>query len=89
MVDCYVPVGIIMPAHNENVTVESPVRSLLTLDYSLYEIVVVDDGSTDDTAQVVIDAFSCAPSTAPSVCRSPASRSKACGSGACRAFPSR
>ena len=57
MVDCYVPISIIMPAHNENVTVESSVRSLLTLDYSLYEIVVVDDGSTDDTAQVVIDAF--------------------------------
>ncbi|MDO4290743.1 MAG: glycosyltransferase [Eggerthellaceae bacterium] len=55
--DCYVPVSIIVPAHNESVTVASSVRSLLNLDYSLYEVVVVDDGSTDDTAQQVIDAF--------------------------------
>lgn len=57
MVDCYVPISIIVPAHNENVTVKSSIQSLLTLDYSLYEIVIVDDGSTDETAQVIIDAF--------------------------------
>lgn len=55
--DCYVPVSIIVPAHNEGITIESSVRSLLALDYSLYEVIVVDDGSTDDTAQIVIDAF--------------------------------
>ncbi len=55
--DYYVPVSIIVPAHNEGVTIEATIRSLLALDYRLYEIVVVDDGSTDDTAQVVIDAF--------------------------------
>ena len=55
--DYYLPVSIIVPAHNEGVTVESTVRSLLTLDYKLYEIIVVDDGSTDDTADVVREAF--------------------------------
>ncbi len=55
--DCHVPVSILVPAHNEGVTIVSSVRSLLSLDYSLYEIVVVDDGSTDDTSQRVIDAF--------------------------------
>lgn len=55
--DYYVPVSILVPAHNEEVTIEATVRSLLTLDYRLYEIVVVDDGSTDDTAQVLQDAF--------------------------------
>lgn len=55
--DCYVPVTIIVPAYNESVTVVSSVSSLLKLEYNLYEIVVVDDGSTDDTAQQVIDAF--------------------------------
>ncbi|HIW76291.1 glycosyltransferase [Gordonibacter sp.] len=65
MVDCYVPVTIIMPAHNESVTVESSIRSLLTLDYSLYEVVVVDDGSTDDTAQIVIEAFDLHPIDRP------------------------
>lgn len=57
MADCYVPVSVIVPAYNESVTVVSSVSSLLKLDYSLYEIIVVDDGSTDDTAQQVIDAF--------------------------------
>ncbi len=55
--DYYVPVSIIVPAHNEGVTIEATVRSLLALDYRLYEIIVVDDGSTDDTAQVVREAF--------------------------------
>lgn len=57
MADCYVPVSVIVPAYNESVTVVSSVSSLLKLDYSLYEIIVVDDGSTDDTAQQVVDAF--------------------------------
>ena len=55
--DYYLPVSIIVPAHNEGVTVEATVRSLLTLDYKLYEIIVVDDGSTDGTADVVRQAF--------------------------------
>ena len=55
--DCYVPVSIVVPAHNEGVTIVSSVRSLLALDYRLYEVVVVDDGSTDDTARKVIDTF--------------------------------
>ncbi len=53
----YVPVSVVVPAHNESVTIKATVRSLLLLDYRLYEIIVVDDGSTDDTAQILIDAF--------------------------------
>lgn len=53
----YVPVTIIVPAYNEEVTVADTVRSLLALDYKTYEIVVVDDGSRDNTSQVLIDAF--------------------------------
>lgn len=33
------------------------VQSLLNLDYRLYEIIVVDDGSKDNTSQVLIDHF--------------------------------
>lgn len=54
----YVPVSIIVPAYNEAVTIEATIRSLLTLQYNLYEIIVVDDGSDDATSQIVIDAFS-------------------------------
>ena len=55
--DYYVPVSVLVPAHNEEVTIEATVRSLLALDYKLYEIIVVDDGSTDGTTQVLRDAF--------------------------------
>lgn len=53
----YVPVSVIVPAYNEEVTIEASVRSLLALDYRLYEIIIVDDGSTDDTSGVVREAF--------------------------------
>lgn len=53
----YIPVSIIVPAHNEEITVVDTVKSLLMMDYRLYEIIVVDDGSTDQTMQVLVDAF--------------------------------
>ncbi|MDY5986470.1 glycosyltransferase family 2 protein [Sporofaciens sp. SGI.106] len=57
MQDYYVPVTIVVPAYNEEITVVETVKSLLALDYKLYEIIVVDDGSKDGTSQVLIDAF--------------------------------
>lgn len=57
MQNYYVPVSIIIPAHNEEVTVVETVRSLLALQYKLYEIIVVDDGSDDRTSGVLIEAF--------------------------------
>lgn len=56
-VDCHVPVSILVPAHNEEVTIVSSVRSLLALDYSLFEVVVVDDGSDDATVGELVRAF--------------------------------
>ena len=53
----YVPVSVIVPAYNEEVTIEATIRSLLALDYKLYEIIVVDDGSSDGTSRVVQQAF--------------------------------
>lgn len=55
--DYTVPVSIIVPAYNEEITVVKTVESLLRLDYKLFEIIVVDDGSTDKTAKVLIDNF--------------------------------
>jgi glycosyltransferase involved in cell wall biosynthesis len=43
------PVALIVPAHNEERAIVETVLSLLALDYPEKEIVVVDDGSTDDT----------------------------------------
>lgn len=55
--DYYVPVSVLVPAHNEGVTIQATIRSLLALDYKLYEIIVVDDGSSDNTVQILRDAF--------------------------------
>lgn len=43
------PVSIIVPAYNEGVVIESSIRSLLNLQYPDLEILVIDDGSKDDT----------------------------------------
>ena len=55
--DYYVPISIIVPAYNEEITVVDTVRSLLTLEYRAYEIIVVDDGSKDRTSEVLAKAF--------------------------------
>ncbi|OJF11013.1 glycosyltransferase [Couchioplanes caeruleus] len=47
------PVSVIVPAHNEAANIVATVESLLANDYPDMEIVVVDDGSTDDTAALV------------------------------------
>ena len=44
---------VIVPAYNESVNIEKTVRSLALSDYPGLVVVVVDDGSTDDTAAVV------------------------------------
>lgn len=53
----YFPVSIVVPGYNEEVTICDTVNSLLNLEYKLYEIVIVDDGSKDNTSKVLIDAF--------------------------------
>lgn len=56
--DFYFPVSILVPAYNEEVTIVDSVESLLKLEYKLYEIIIVDDGSSDNTARILIDHFS-------------------------------
>jgi poly-beta-1,6-N-acetyl-D-glucosamine synthase len=42
-------VSILVPAYQESTTIVSALHALIELDYPCYEIIVVDDGSTDDT----------------------------------------
>jgi cellulose synthase/poly-beta-1,6-N-acetylglucosamine synthase-like glycosyltransferase len=45
--------SIIAPAYNEALTIEENVRSLLSLNYNHYEVIVVNDGSKDDSLEVL------------------------------------
>ena len=63
--DYFIPISIIVPAYNEEVTVVETVQSLLALEYKLYEIIVVDDGSKDTTSKKLIDAFNMQPIRRP------------------------
>ncbi|MEP6687791.1 MAG: glycosyltransferase family 2 protein [Gemmatimonadales bacterium] len=47
------PVTVVIPARNESQTIETVVRSILSSSYQPFELLVVDDGSADDTATIV------------------------------------
>lgn len=46
------PVTIIVPAYNEEAVIVPALRSLLDLEYDAFDVLVVDDGSTDRTREL-------------------------------------
>jgi cellulose synthase/poly-beta-1,6-N-acetylglucosamine synthase-like glycosyltransferase len=54
-------ISMLVPAHDEESTIVESVRALLTLAYPQLEIVVVDDGSTDETLSVMRSTFELVP----------------------------
>lgn len=50
-------VSILAPAYNEGATITENVRSLLSLYYSNMEVLIINDGSKDDSLQKLIDAY--------------------------------
>lgn len=55
--DALPPITILVPAYNESATIEASVTAILTLEYRNYEVVVVNDGSKDDTMDKLRHAF--------------------------------
>lgn len=50
-------ISIIAPAYNEGKTIVSNILSLLSQEYPKYEIIIVNDGSSDNTMEQLIDQF--------------------------------
>lgn len=51
------PLSILVPAHNEEMTIVDSVVSFLTLQYPHHEVVLVNDGSSDATMQRLLEAY--------------------------------
>lgn len=54
-------ISILAPAFNEEVTITESVRSLMALHYPDFEVIVINDGSKDNTLARLIDEFGLAP----------------------------
>src|SRR5262245_30440397 len=55
------PISLIVPAYNEQALIVSSLRSLLQLSYSEFELVVINDGSKDETLEVLKREFQLEP----------------------------
>ncbi len=51
------PVAVLAPAFNEAATCRESVRAMLALHYPNHEVIVINDGSKDETLQILIDEF--------------------------------
>ncbi len=56
-----IPVSVIVAAYDEEVVIESAIESLLAFDYPEFEVVVVNDGSSDETLERIREAFGLVP----------------------------
>ena len=55
------PTSILVPAYNEEATITSSIRAMLQLKYPEFEVVVINDGSTDGTLARLIEEFELVP----------------------------
>ena len=51
------PLSILVPAYNESIGIIGSVRSLISIEYPQFEIIVLNDGSKDDTLDKLIQEF--------------------------------
>ena len=50
-------ISVLAPAYNEEANLVENIRSLLTLNYPSFEIVIINDGSKDNSLQKLITTF--------------------------------
>jgi len=51
------PISVIAPAYNEEVTIIASARSMLSLRYPAFDVIIVNDGSTDSTLGLLSEEF--------------------------------
>ncbi len=51
------PVAVLIPAYNEETVIVRTIRSVLNSDYKNLRVIVIDDGSSDRTAEVAAAAY--------------------------------
>jgi glycosyltransferase involved in cell wall biosynthesis len=57
MSDVNVPVSVVIPSYNRVATVTRAIESVIAQTYSHFEIIVVDDGSTDNTSDILNERY--------------------------------
>lgn len=55
--ESYLPITIIVPAYNEQNTIRESVLALLALHYPEVKVIVVNDGSSDNTVETMVNEF--------------------------------
>lgn len=51
------PVSLLVPAYNEQESIVESVKSILQLQYTTFEIILINDGSTDHTLEYLLKSF--------------------------------
>ena len=51
------PVSLLVPAYNEQATIVGSLKSILQLEYPVYEIILINDGSSDNTLKQLLGSF--------------------------------
>ncbi len=59
--DAAMPVSMIIPAYNEEKVIINTVSSMLAMHYPIFEVIVVNDGSSDKTLKILIESFDLSP----------------------------
>ena len=54
-------VTLVAPAYNEGLTIVENVKSLLSIQYPFYELILINDGSTDNSLELLIEKYELEP----------------------------